>query len=173
MEWNFLCRSPSTSTVPRSWDLEHQDDCWWKYSGLFWVCFETLQRSFSETCSEVVLKLFENWLQGSSQMYWELLNDLFRYCWGFVQQLFCEAFWDFLKKFEIRRLLDLYPKDSGWNVGTVVGQSRLLLVTHWTSKDTDGQRGIRTPDTLWTYTRFPGVRLQPLGHLSAVTSHAF
>ena len=29
-----------------------------------------------------------------------------------------------------------------------------------------GQRGIRTPDTLLTYTRFPGVRLQPLGHLS-------
>ena len=29
-----------------------------------------------------------------------------------------------------------------------------------------GQRGIRTPDTLFTYTRFPGVRLQPLGHLS-------
>ncbi len=31
---------------------------------------------------------------------------------------------------------------------------------------TGGQRGIRTPDTLFTYTRFPGVRLQPLGHLS-------
>lgn len=29
-----------------------------------------------------------------------------------------------------------------------------------------GQRGIRTPDTLLTYTRFPGVRLQPLGHPS-------
>src|SRR5690606_1143523 len=29
-----------------------------------------------------------------------------------------------------------------------------------------GQRGIRTPDTLFTYTRFPGERLQPLGHLS-------
>ena len=31
-----------------------------------------------------------------------------------------------------------------------------------------GQRGIRTPDTLVTYTRFPGVRLQPLGHLSGM-----
>ena len=30
-----------------------------------------------------------------------------------------------------------------------------------------GERGIRTPDRLLTYTRFPGVRLQPLIHLSA------
>ena len=29
-----------------------------------------------------------------------------------------------------------------------------------------GERGIRTPDTLLTYTRFPGVPLQPLEHLS-------
>ena len=29
-----------------------------------------------------------------------------------------------------------------------------------------GERGIRTLDTLLTYTRFPSVRLQPLGHLS-------
>ena len=29
-----------------------------------------------------------------------------------------------------------------------------------------GERGIRTPDRLLTYTRFPGVRLQPLIHLS-------
>ena len=29
-----------------------------------------------------------------------------------------------------------------------------------------GKRGIRTPDTLLTYTRFPGVPLQPLEHLS-------
>ncbi len=31
-----------------------------------------------------------------------------------------------------------------------------------------GERGIRTLDTLLTYTHFPGVRLQPLGHLSSV-----
>jgi hypothetical protein len=31
-----------------------------------------------------------------------------------------------------------------------------------------GERGIRTLDTLWAYTRFPGVRLRPLGHLSVV-----
>ena len=30
-----------------------------------------------------------------------------------------------------------------------------------------GERGIRTPDGLLTHTRFPGVRLKPLGHLSA------
>ncbi len=29
-----------------------------------------------------------------------------------------------------------------------------------------GERGIRTPDTLLGYTRFPGERLKPLGHLS-------
>ena len=29
-----------------------------------------------------------------------------------------------------------------------------------------GERGIRTPDTLLAYTRFPGGPLQPLGHLS-------
>ena len=29
-----------------------------------------------------------------------------------------------------------------------------------------GERGIRTPDKLLTYTHFPGVLLQPLGHLS-------
>ena len=29
-----------------------------------------------------------------------------------------------------------------------------------------GERGIRTLDTLLTYTHFPGVRLQPLGHLT-------
>ncbi|CAM2186738.1 hypothetical protein PSAC2689_70014 [Paraburkholderia sacchari] len=29
-----------------------------------------------------------------------------------------------------------------------------------------GERGIRTPDRLLTYTRFPGVRLKPLIHLS-------
>gem|GEM_PF-6904750 len=32
---------------------------------------------------------------------------------------------------------------------------------------TGGERGIRTLGTLLTYTRFPGVLLQPLGHLSA------
>lgn len=32
-----------------------------------------------------------------------------------------------------------------------------------------GERGIRTPDRLLTYTRFPGVRLKPLIHLSGKT----
>ena len=31
-----------------------------------------------------------------------------------------------------------------------------------------GERGIRTLDTLLTYTHFPGVRLQPLSHLSGI-----
>ena len=33
-----------------------------------------------------------------------------------------------------------------------------------------GERGIRTLDTLLTYTRFPGVRLQPLGHLTSLVT---
>ena len=32
-----------------------------------------------------------------------------------------------------------------------------------------GAGGIRTHDTLLTYTHFPGVRLRPLGHRSACT----
>ena len=34
------------------------------------------------------------------------------------------------------------------------------------------EEGIRTLDTGLPYTRFPGVRLQPLGHLTPVTSGA-
>lgn len=34
-----------------------------------------------------------------------------------------------------------------------------------------GERGIRTPDRLLTYTRFPGVRLKPLIHLSGGDAH--
>ncbi len=38
----------------------------------------------------------------------------------------------------------------------------------YTTLDFDGgQGGIRTRETLLTFTHFPGVRLQPLGHLSA------
>ncbi len=33
-----------------------------------------------------------------------------------------------------------------------------------------GERGIRTPDTL-PYTHFPGVLLQPLGHLTILLPH--
>ena len=32
-----------------------------------------------------------------------------------------------------------------------------------------GKGGIRTLDTLLTYTRFPGERLQPLGHFSIIS----
>ena len=31
-----------------------------------------------------------------------------------------------------------------------------------------GEIGIRTLDTLWGYTHFPGVLLKPLGHLSSL-----
>ena len=60
----------------------------------------------------------------------------------------------------------------------------LFILNNWTSGETGirtkafclvgfepllmpcGETGIRTPDTLLTYTRFPGVPLQPLEHLS-------
>ena len=35
------------------------------------------------------------------------------------------------------------------------------------------EEGIRTLDTLVAYTRFPGVRLRPLGHLSIYIHHFF
>ena len=74
----------------------------------------------------------------------------------------------------------------------------LFILNNWTSGETGiptkafclvgfepllmpcGETGIRTPDTLLTYTRFPGVPLQPLEHLSIgierclhVTIHIF
>jgi hypothetical protein len=42
-----------------------------------------------------------------------------------------------------------------------------LQVEQQLAKEYGGETGIRTLDTL-RYTRFPSVRLQPLGHLSAV-----
>jgi hypothetical protein len=40
------------------------------------------------------------------------------------------------------------------------------IITH-----SGGETGIRTPDRLLTYTRFPGVRLKPLIHLSGGEAH--
>ncbi len=34
--------------------------------------------------------------------------------------------------------------------------------------ESGGERGIRTLETLLTFTRFPGVLLQPLGHLTGI-----
>ncbi len=39
----------------------------------------------------------------------------------------------------------------------------------WFIHSNGGERGIRTLDTLLTYTRFPSVLLKPLGHLSFST----
>ena len=44
-------------------------------------------------------------------------------------------------------------------------KSGLTWCVHLLDHVTGGERGIRTLDTL-PYTHFPGVRLQPLGHLS-------
>ena len=41
-----------------------------------------------------------------------------------------------------------------------------LLSTIFILKQKIGEDGIRTRDTINSYTRFPSVRLQPLGHLS-------
>ena len=46
-------------------------------------------------------------------------------------------------------------------------KSGLTWCVHLLDNVTGGERGIRTLDTL-PYTHFPGVRLQPLGHLSTL-----
>ena len=38
---------------------------------------------------------------------------------------------------------------------------------------TGGESGIRTRDRLFTYTRFPGVLLQPLGHLTVIENGSY
>lgn len=45
----------------------------------------------------------------------------------------------------------------------------LYLQQHFCTEP-GGERGIRTLGTLLTYTRFPGVLLKPLGHLSCGTT---
>ncbi len=52
-----------------------------------------------------------------------------------------------------------YTKDSNFLAYLKTG-------LHLTSKYSGRERGIRTPDRLFTYTAFPMLRLQPLGHLS-------
>ena len=42
-----------------------------------------------------------------------------------------------------------------------------LKQINWRKKGSGGERGIRTPVRLLAWTRFPGVRLKPLIHLSA------
>ena len=46
--------------------------------------------------------------------------------------------------------------------------NRWLYRVLFNKNTTGGERGIRTPGRLWTYTRFPGVRLKPLIHLSGI-----
>ena len=48
-------------------------------------------------------------------------------------------------------------------------QKKSLNKRSGSSSECGGERGIRTPDTL-PYTHFPGVLLQPLGHLTTFTS---
>ena len=46
-------------------------------------------------------------------------------------------------------------------------------VSLWFIHSNGGERGIRTLDTLLTYTRFPGVLFQPLRHLSVLRATQF
>src|ERR1700730_13752766 len=46
------------------------------------------------------------------------------------------------------------------------GVQTVTYVSGLDKADDGGESGIRTHDRLFTYTRVPGVRLQPLGHLS-------
>ncbi len=55
---------------------------------------------------------------------------------------------------------------SGARSGVVRGIVRKQLPNQVFKDVSGGERGIRTPDTVLPYTHFPGVRLQPLGHLS-------
>ena len=57
-----------------------------------------------------------------------------------------------------------YAREDGltdWRVHEL--PDKRLLSALW---DIGGETGIRTLDTLWGYTHFPGVLLKPLGHLS-------
>lgn len=56
-----------------------------------------------------------------------------------------------------------------WNVGLPVGAALKMDLENGVIllRKIGGQKEIRTLDTLLTYTRVPGERLQPLGHLSA------
>ena len=65
----------------------------------------------------------------------------------------------------------------GWGLKKKMGLRGLVMILRgaetkkaaWCCFRNGGERGIRTPDTGWPYTRFPGVLLQPLGHLTAET----
>ena len=59
-----------------------------------------------------------------------------------------------------RRLKHFHKKNN--LKGHAVTRSFEVVITYSQS----GKDGIRTRDTLLTYTRFPGVPLQPLEHLS-------
>ena len=48
-----------------------------------------------------------------------------------------------------------------------------LAQNFWPSANLCGETGIRTPETLLEFTRFPGVPLQPLEHLSFAPQSAF
>ena len=56
--------------------------------------------------------------------------------------------------------------DTKKQPSSVAGCFNLASQSRCSAKYSGGKEGIRTLDTLFTYTRFPGVRLKPLIHLS-------
>ena len=63
--------------------------------------------------------------------------------------------------------LPLLPSGPGGVHGLPLREARLSSPpAGGATNKNGGERGIRTLGTLLTYTRFPGVLLQPLGHLS-------
>ena len=69
------------------------------------------------------------------------------------------------------------PSTNSFIDGCFDGRTRIFRKKYNKIKDLmilfGGERGIRTLDTLLTYTRFPGVLFQPLRHLSVLRATQF
>ena len=88
-----------------------------------------------------------------------------------LYKLFCIKYFSHNKSFY--QLLVISPV-SGFHFTTTFGSSSCFGYKRKKGSHNElpffngkgGKTGIRTPDTLWRYTRFPGVPLKPLEHLS-------
>ena len=66
-----------------------------------------------------------------------------------------------------------YGYQCGYQKSVLLYYEYMVLIYMIFLKVTGGERGIRTLDTLLTYTRFPGVLFQPLRHLSVLRATQF
>ena len=71
--------------------------------------------------------------------------------------------------FAVQRVALSNPGGASHPLSQCNMQKKSLNFRSGSSSECGGERGIRTPDTL-PYTHFPGVLLQPLGHLTTFTS---